>query len=60
VERDLGAGLPALAERVGGRIRITVRHRRGTRTAWLTDAEFRILCSSPAVRAALAVEDELP
>jgi hypothetical protein len=45
---------------VGGRIRITVRHRRGTRTAWLTDAEFRILCSSPSVRAALAVEDELP
>jgi hypothetical protein len=53
VERDLRAGLPARAERLDGRVRITVRHRAGTRTAWLTPAEFRILCSSPAVRAAL-------
>ena len=53
VERDLGAGLPARVERTGGRIRITLRLRGGTRTAWLTYTEFRILCSSPVVRAAL-------
>jgi hypothetical protein len=58
VERDLRAGLPARAERLDGRVRITVRHRAGTRTAWLTPAEFRLLCSSPAVRAALGEAGE--
>jgi hypothetical protein len=35
------------------RIRLTLRSRRGSRTAWLTRAEFRLLCADPAVRAAL-------
>jgi hypothetical protein len=35
------------------RVRLTLRGRRGERTAWLTRAEFRLLCDAPAVRAAL-------
>jgi hypothetical protein len=40
-------------ERRDGRFAITVRVRGGTRVAWLTAGEFRILCDSPVVRAAL-------
>jgi hypothetical protein len=53
LERDLGAGLPARVERRDDRFAITVRVRGGTRVAWLTAGEFRILCDSPVVRAAL-------
>jgi hypothetical protein len=54
IERDLSRGSSATVERAASRIRLTMRWRSSLRTAWLTDDEFRILCSSPVVRAALA------
>lgn len=53
LERDLAAGAAATVAREAERIRLTLHGRRGSRTAWLTRAEFRLLCGSPAVRAAL-------
>jgi len=53
LEHDLGKGLPARVEQSDDRITITVRFRSGTRVARLTASEFRILCTSPIVRAAL-------
>jgi len=53
LERDLTAGQAATVAREAERIRLTLRGRRGERTAWLTRAEFRLLCDAPAVRAAL-------
>jgi hypothetical protein len=53
LERDLAAGSAATIAREAERVRLTLRGRRGSRTAWLTRAEFRLLCGSPAVRAAL-------
>jgi hypothetical protein len=53
LERDLAAGSSATVSREAERIRLTLRSRRGSRTAWLTRAEFRLLCADPAVRAAL-------
>jgi hypothetical protein len=53
LERDLAAGSAATVTPDDGRVRLTLRGRRGSRTAWLTRAEFRLLCGSPAVRAAL-------
>jgi hypothetical protein len=53
LERDLSAGAAASVHREAERVRLTLRGKRGSRTAWLTRAEFRILCASPAVRAAL-------
>lgn len=53
LERDLAAGAAASVARDAGRVRITFRTSRASRTAWLTRAEFRLLCDSPAVRAAL-------
>jgi len=38
---------------LGDSVRLTLRGRRGTRTAWLTRAEFRVLCGSATVRAVL-------
>jgi hypothetical protein len=57
LERDLGEGLPARVERDGDRVCITIRHRSGTRIAWLDAGEFRLLCASPVVRAALGACD---
>ena len=34
-------------------MRLVLRGKRSSRTAWLTRAEFRLLCTSPFVRAAL-------
>jgi hypothetical protein len=58
IERDLERGHEATAAWEAGRIRLDLRGARSTRTAFLTGAEFRLLCQSPAVRAALG-EDAL-
>jgi hypothetical protein len=34
-------------------VRLVLRGKRSSRTAWLTRAEFRLLCTSPIVRAVL-------
>lgn len=53
LERDLSAGAAASVAREAERIRLTLRGHRGSRTAWLTRAEFRLLLGSPVARAAL-------
>jgi hypothetical protein len=53
LERDLAAGSRATVARDDDRVRLELRGRRGSRVAWLTPAEFRLLCTSSAVRAAL-------
>jgi type II secretory pathway component PulJ len=54
LERDLSAaGARASVEREPARVRLTIEGRRGRRVAWLTRAEFRLLCASEAARAAL-------
>ena len=53
IERDLAAGVAASVVRDAERYRLTLRTARTSRTAWLTRAELRLLCESPAVRAAL-------
>src|SRR5512138_3213582 len=58
LERDLAAGSAATVAREAERIRLTLRGKRGSRTAWLTRSEFRLLCGNPAVRAALGAEAE--
>lgn len=54
LERDLAAGARATVAQEEGRVRLTLRGARGQRVAWLTHPEFRLLCGSPDVRAALA------
>lgn len=56
LERDLAAGVAASVVREAERFRLTLRTPRASRTAWLTRAEFRLLCDSPAVRAALGAD----
>ncbi len=54
LERDLSQeGVDATVTREAERIRLTLRGRRLSRTAWLSRAEFRILCGNPAVAAVL-------
>ncbi len=53
LERDLATASAATVAREAERIRLELRGKRGSRTAWLTRDEFRLLCGSPAVRAAL-------
>lgn len=53
IERDLAAGAAASVAPDAERVRLTLRGRRGTRTAWLTRAEFRLLCASATVRGML-------
>ncbi len=53
LEHDLAAGSSATVVKDLGRVRLMLRGPRGSRTAWLTRAEFRLLCGNPAVRAAL-------
>lgn len=53
LERDLAQGLAATVSRDADRYRLEIRGRRSRRTAWLGPAEFRLLCASPVVRAAL-------
>jgi hypothetical protein len=57
LERDLAAGSSATVTREAERIRLSLRGKRGSRTAWLTRAEFRLLCGNPAVSAALGGGD---
>ena len=54
IERDLSLGSNATVERSASRVRLTLRSRSTLRTAWLTEDEFRILCTSPVARAVLA------
>ena len=53
IEHDLSRGSSATIEREGDRVRLTLRSRSTLRTAWLTEDEYRILCTSPIARAAL-------
>jgi hypothetical protein len=54
IEKDLSGGCVAEVERQDERVCLTLRGKRGTlRIAFLSLAEFRILCTSPIVRAAL-------
>ena len=53
LERDLERGCAATVGRVAERIRLVRRGQRSSRVAYLTRAEFRLLCTSPIVRAAL-------
>lgn len=56
IERDLEAGWPARVESRDGRVLVTVVYRRGNRSAWLSEGEYRMLLANPAVRAALGEE----
>ncbi|MGC3996370.1 MAG: hypothetical protein QM767_02070 [Anaeromyxobacter sp.] len=59
LERDLGAaGAAGSVAHEAERVRLAIRGPRGSRTAWLTRAEFRILCTSPEVRTALGQAGE--
>jgi hypothetical protein len=58
IERDLASGHEATVAPEDGRVRLDLRGPRGSRTAYLSRAEFRLLCQSPVVRAALG-EDAL-
>ncbi len=53
IELDLARGCAASVERAPDRVRLTLRSKSALRTAWLADDEFRILCTSAIVRAAL-------
>ncbi len=53
IERDLARAASVELLREAGRLRLTLRARAFLRTAFLTPAEFRILWTSPLVRAAL-------
>jgi hypothetical protein len=57
IEHDLELGWPARAERRGWRILVTVEYRSGSRAAWLTGDEYRMLLSNPAARNALGVNE---
>jgi hypothetical protein len=54
LERALAGGGPVAVEREGDRVRLTLGGRGFRRVAFLAAREFRWLCRSPAVRAALA------
>jgi hypothetical protein len=60
IEADLERGWPARAESRDGRILVTVAYRGGSRAAWLTGAEYRMLLSNPVVRTALGVTGSPP
>jgi hypothetical protein len=56
LERDLSRdGVNATVTREAERIRLTLRGTRLERTAWLSQAEFRVLCGNPEVRRVLGV-----
>jgi hypothetical protein len=56
IERDLEAGWPARVEARDGRVRVSLAYRGGSREAWLSPGEYRMLLSNPIVRAALGEE----
>jgi len=53
IERDLSRGCSARVERSSDRVLVTLRSKSTLRRAWLSNDEFRILCTSPLARAAL-------
>lgn len=53
IERDLSRAFSATVDRAADRVRLTLRSKSGLRTSWLTQAEFRILCTNPIVRSVL-------
>ncbi len=53
LERDLQAGCAATVARDAERVRLVLKGKRSSRVAYLTRAEFGLLCTSPLVRAAL-------
>jgi hypothetical protein len=53
IEKDLSGGCIAEVAHQEERVCLTLRRRGTLRTAFLSLAEFRILCTSPIVRAAL-------
>lgn len=53
LERDLSSGCAAAVEHTPAGVRLVLSFPRARRTASLTVAEFRLLCTSPLVRAAL-------
>ncbi len=53
IERDLSVGYAAQVERGPQRVCLTLDRKGTRRVAYLTLAEFRLLCTSPIVRAAL-------
>ncbi len=53
IERDLAAGWAVTVTRERDGVRLRLTGRAATRTAWLTGAEFRLLCGNPAVRSAI-------
>ncbi|HET6412625.1 MAG TPA: hypothetical protein VFG53_11225 [Anaeromyxobacter sp.] len=56
LERDLSRdGVNATVTREAERIRLTLRGRRLERTAWLSRAEFQVLCGNPMVRRLLGL-----
>jgi hypothetical protein len=60
LEHDLSAGATATVARDAERVRLTLRGKRGARTAWLTRAEYRLLLTNPVARAALAAAELEP
>lgn len=58
LERDLRSGSVVTVAREAGRFRLTLRGRKGSRIAYLTRPELRLLCANPAVRAALGEAPE--
>lgn len=58
LERDVLAGLAATVAHEAERVRLTLQGRRSRRIAWLSRWEFRLLCTHPAVRAALGPASE--
>ena len=53
LERDLSGGCAAAVERTADGVRLVLTLEGARRTASLSLAEFRLLCSNPMVRAAL-------
>jgi hypothetical protein len=53
LEQDLAAGTSLTVAHEAERVRLELRGKRGSRVSWLTRSEFRLLCDSPTVRAAL-------
>ncbi len=56
LERDLATGWSATVARERHGVQLHLRGKLGSRTAWLTRSEFRMLCGSAVVRAALGDE----
>jgi hypothetical protein len=57
IEKDLESGWPARVERRDGRLLLTIAYRSGSRSAWLSGAEYRMLLANPAARAVLPALD---